>query len=80
MIRVRTRNTLYTLKDAGDGAFLIRGNEHYCPEYTLCTLVQEPTPGKVMLFTPLEGPHKGKLVRTTTIMLVAGEIEASIVS
>jgi len=40
-MRFRTHNNLYTLTDAGDGAWYISGNEKYCPKATLVTL-REP--------------------------------------
>lgn len=38
MMTVRTWNTIYLIEDKGDGAFLISGNDRYCPVPTLVTI------------------------------------------
>jgi hypothetical protein len=53
-MNVHTRNTIYTLTDAGDGAFLISGHRIYCPEPLLVTLVEPPRIGRCLIFRPVD--------------------------
>jgi hypothetical protein len=43
-----TLNTTYTLVDKGDGAFLIQGNDPYCPEPTLVRLLTPVEVGRAV--------------------------------
>ncbi len=45
-----TRNHTYTLKDVGDGGYLISGHPEFCPTPTLCTLAYPPTVGRCVFF------------------------------
>src|SRR5262249_57544653 len=49
-MKVHTSHTVYTLTDAGDGAFRISGHEIYCPEPLLVTLLQPPRIGRCLIF------------------------------
>ena len=50
MMKFRTKNRVYTLRDAGDGGFLISGHPKYCPVPTLVQLAFEPRIGRVVVF------------------------------
>lgn len=58
-MRFMTRNTLYTLTDCGDGAFLIQGHDRYCPRPILVSLAQPVETGKIVAFTYREEPPVG---------------------
>lgn len=67
---VQTRNTIYTIKDLGDGGFSIYGNPKYCPAPTVCRLTEPPTLGRRMLVYPVTGPRKGRPFLTTEIVSI----------
>ena len=51
---VITRNTRYTLVNAGGGAWLISGNATYCPKPLLVTLLASPIEGEPMFFRAVD--------------------------
>jgi hypothetical protein len=53
-MKVHTRHTIYTLTDAGDGAFLISGHQIYCPEPLLVRLFEPPQIGRSVIFRPID--------------------------
>ena len=46
----QTRNTLYTLIDTGDGAWLIQGHPKYCPTPIRVTLIKPITVGETVVW------------------------------
>ena len=68
-----TKNTIYTLIDQGDGAFLISGNERYCPVPTPCTLMSPVEVGKSVLFNTYQDVPHGKWVITTPVRLIVND-------
>lgn len=73
-MQFQTLNTLYTLTDCGDGAFLISGNARFCPEPIKCTLRAAPEPGERVSFTLLEGHYRGQEITTTPIEAIFVEL------
>ena len=53
----KTYNTTYTLKDMGDGAFLISGHIEYCPVPTMVRIYHPLTVGNPVLFEYVDRPH-----------------------
>src|SRR5262245_23943209 len=71
-MRIHTRHTIYTLTEAGDGAFLISGHQIYCPEPVLVTLVAPPRIGRRVIFSPVD-PDVRRLtnhVITTPVVMI----------
>ena len=72
-----TKNTTYTLVEAGDGAFLISGHPRFCPTPQLVTLDAPPQFGERVVFTyvhpwprPYVGRDEGATIYTTTVLEV----------
>lgn len=65
-MQFRTRNTLYTLEDQGDGAFLISGHEKFCPTPTRVTLAWPVTIGQPVCFTTQEANLREGVTTMTT--------------
>ena len=75
-MKVHTRNTIYTLTDAGDGAFLISGHQNYCPEPLVVTLAEPPRIGRCLIFRPVDLDVQRVLhhVVTTPVVMIAGGV------
>ena len=74
-MRIHTRHTIYTLTDAGDGAFLISGHQIYCPEPVLVTLVETPRLGRAVIFFPVDPEVRrvtNYVVTTPVVMIKEG--------
>lgn len=67
---IYTRNTRYQIRDLGDGAFLIQGNETYCPRPLRVMIPFQPEVGKFFVFIPQEGEREGHRIVTTTVQQV----------
>lgn len=63
-MQFRTKNTLYTLIDMGDGGFMISGHPKYCPTGTPVKIYHPPTVGASFWFQRI---HDGKLVATSPV-------------
>ena len=70
---VQTRNTLYLLRDLGDGCFSIQGHEKYCPRPIKCRLLAMPEVGEPFVFITMEGPRKGRATMTSQVMEIDEE-------
>lgn len=68
----KTLNTLYTLRDMGDGGYLISGHPFYCPLPVLCRLIEAPTVGHRVTALILEGPYQGAMITTPVAKLGDG--------
>lgn len=66
---IRTLNTLYTLVDRGDGAFLISGNAKYCPNPTPVTLDAMPMVGKRFIYQLANGE---RVISTPVVAVIDG--------
>lgn len=62
-MQFRTKNTLYTLIQDGEGDYVISGHENFCPKATKCKILDLPIVGRSFFFKP-EG--RGT-VRTTAV-------------
>lgn len=66
----RTWNTVYTLRDMGDGGWLISGHAKYCPVPVPCTLKEPVTVGRrvvAQITGSVNGRYDGPLT-TTPVM------------
>lgn len=73
-MEIQTRNTLYLLKDLGDGCFLISGHPEFCPTPTKGRLWEKPRIGHNMRITFEEGKYMGirNSIRTSVIKSIKG--------
>jgi hypothetical protein len=73
-MRVHTCHTIYTLADAGDGAFLISGHPIYCPQALLVTLVEPPQIGRGLRFRAVDLDLRRRRKRVVTTPVVRIEV------
>lgn len=71
-MQFQTLNTLYTLYDVGDGAFLISGHPKYCPTPTRVEIDNLPIVGHRVLFRDRDksSPRYGRSTITTPVVEV----------
>lgn len=62
-----TRNTIYLLKDMGDGSYQISGHLKYCPTPTVVRLMWPPAVGKTLMWPAPTPDRPDRFVITTRV-------------
>jgi len=73
-MKVHTLNTLYTLTEAGDGAFLVSGHPIYCPEPLLVRLIEPPRVGRRLILVPVDAKVRKGMHNVVTTPVVSIDV------
>jgi hypothetical protein len=67
---IQTINTRYQLVDEGDGHFMIKGNQKYCPKFMRCMINDQPKVGDRFMYRLEEGPRAGHRIVSSVIVQI----------